>query len=69
MGAYYFLLSVRVSPQVKQEFQKLKTGNFSFMVCNFSKDNSEIIVEKVDYVRDWDYFQMQLPEDEVRIHE
>jgi cofilin len=69
MSAYYFLLSIGVSPQVNQEFQKLKKGSLPFIICNLSKDNSEIIVEKAGTEPDWDDFLAELPETEVRIHE
>jgi cofilin len=69
MSAYCFLLSIGVSPQVNQEFQKLKKGSLSFIICNLSKDNLEIIVEKADTRTDWDDFQAELPDTEVRAHE
>jgi cofilin len=69
MGAYYILLSVGVSPNVNEEFQKLKDRSLSFIICNLNKELKEIVVEKSSTNTDWGDFLAELPETEVRIHE
>lgn len=68
MGAYYILLSVEVSPDVNEEFQKLKDHSLTFIICNLNKELKEIVVEKSGTESDWDGFVAELPETEVRIH-
>lgn len=69
MSAYYVLPSIKVSPNVSEEYQKLKHHSLTFIIFNLSKDLSEIIVEESGTGTDWDDFQTKLPETEVRIHE
>ncbi|KAI6760869.1 hypothetical protein HG530_009729 [Fusarium avenaceum] len=66
MGANYVLPSFKVSPDVSEEFQKLKDHSLSFIIFNLSKDRSEIIVEESGTGIDWDEFQAKLPETECR---
>ncbi|CAJ0548854.1 Ff.00g024670.m01.CDS01 [Fusarium sp. VM40] len=66
MGAYYILLSVEVSPDVNEEFQKLKDHSLTFIICNLNKELKEIVVEKSGTESDWDGFVAELPETECR---
>ncbi|KAG5663258.1 hypothetical protein KAF25_001194 [Fusarium avenaceum] len=57
---------VRVSPEVNEEFEKLKNGSLSFIICNLVKRFQEIVVEKSCTQTDWEDFLAELPETECR---
>ncbi|KAH6959033.1 hypothetical protein DER45DRAFT_564963 [Fusarium avenaceum] len=58
--------SIKVSPNVSEEYQKLKHHSLKFIIFNLSKDLSEIVVEESGTTTDWDDFHAKLPETECR---
>ncbi|KAH7239038.1 hypothetical protein BKA59DRAFT_483760 [Fusarium tricinctum] len=57
---------VGVSPNVNEEFQKLKDRSLTFIICNLNKELKEIVVEKSSTNTDWGDFLAELPETECR---